>query len=674
VTKARPVWQLTLFVLVMVLVMALATACGDDAMPPADAASADGATIGPASIPWLAEGTPPITASPERECPAGFRAVRTDTGVLTCRAYPAAGPESCPPGSAHFPGGAACEPIGTPCPKVGWPTGLPSDRTVVYVRAGAVGGRGSTSSPHGTIRRAVEMSPSGAIIAIAPGTYNEQVQLDDDLSLWGACPAETILTLDLVADTSVVVGSFIPGSYGISNLTVRGDGSMGIFVQGGASVRISDVVIEKAAGFGVYAFEEGTTVDIERLLVTNVTRFPSGVGGIGVQYVENAQGSLAYVVSESQDDGHLYVAEGSSATVTRFAGLGTAGGGPDARSGAAMVVQDRSAVTLSESAFWDSEGGGVLVAIGATLEARDVEVNRSGGAETLSISPSLEVRLDSTAVVEGAHFEDSLTGAVVRATRGLMMDDDPTGLGVSLEGQGVLRLERVLFEDLVRSGIVVGPEATLSATDVVLRRVDAAGGRNLGVAAMCFGSCGLERVRVEEATLVGVAVSSEGEMTLTDVAITGTRGDPDGLYGRGLEANLAARLSGDRVALIDNREVALTAFDPGTEATLRDVAILRTRPADCGDGCDAKGYGASIQNGAAVTLSGFLIDDNAVAGLQVGPGGILTAANGEVRASPIGLNIQDPTFDLSTAFTNVTFIDLDRNIDAARLPLPDPGI
>jgi hypothetical protein len=353
-----------------------------------------------------------------------------------------------------------------------------------------------------------------------------------------------------------------------------------------------------------------------------------------------------------------------------------------------MVVQDRSAVTLSESAFWDSEGGGVLVAIGATLEARDVEVNRSGGAETLSISPSLEVRLDSTAVVEGAHFEDSLTGAVVlsengdltlrdavvRATRGLMMDDDPTGLGVSLEGQGVLRLERVLFEDLVRSGIVVGPEATLSATDVVLRRVDAAGGRNLGVAAMCFGSCGLERVRVEEATLVGVAVSSEGEMTLTDVAITGTRGDPDGLYGRGLEANLAARLSGDRVALIDNREVALTAFDPGTEATLRDVAILRTRPADCGDGCDAKGYGASIQNGAAVTLSGFLIDDNAVAGLQVGPGGILTAANGEVRASPIGLNIQDPTFDLSTAFTNVTFIDLDRNIDAARLPLPDPGI
>src|SRR5688500_15689761 len=95
----------------------LLCACGgeedDPRQPPADAGPPD---TGPVDIPWLESGDPPIAASPEHACPEGFSHELTDTGIVSCRPWPAGGPAACTGAEAHFPGEPGCARIGTACP------------------------------------------------------------------------------------------------------------------------------------------------------------------------------------------------------------------------------------------------------------------------------------------------------------------------------------------------------------------------------------------------------------------------------------------------------------------------------------------------------------------------------------------------------------------------------
>jgi hypothetical protein len=678
----------------ILLLISLSFGCGGGSVASPDAGPPGALpTPGLVDIPWLAAGSPPLTPSPARVCPAGFREIRTDTGVQLCDPWPEGGPLDCPSGSAHFPGEAGCAAIGTACPAGEWPEGLPTDRTIVYVRAGAVGGDGAVTSPYGAIMQAMTRAPAGAVIAVARGAYSEPVEVFAGMSVWGACPAETVLSTPYVAENETAVGMFRGGSAELRNVTVRGGGALGVYVDGGSALRLVDVVVDGASGYGLYATSAGASLQLENVIVQDVVRFPSGNAGVGAQLTDGAMGTFHRVALLRNIEGQLFVANGSRATVdllTARDSLGTGGRTP--RAGLGIAVQQNAQLTLSASALDGHEAAGILVAEGGTLVATDIAIRDTGDVGVIAASAALEVRVGSTATVTGALIERARGAAVILAEDGALtlsdssiidtraaLGGDNSGLGASLEGTSHLTLERVLIERSRRAGIVSRDTAALDATDVVVRDTEGSGPRALGVGISLFGMHStLTRVLVERATMLGLGVSgASANLDAHDLVVRDTRSDSvDGYYGRGFEANLGASVTADRVLLERNREVSAFLFDPATLAQLSNLVIRDSLEEECRTACPegGLGHGVTVLSGASLALTGFVITRSALLGVQVGPGGLFSATRGEISAGPIGLNIQEPTFDVGASLSDVAFRTLERSVDSTVLPIPDTGL
>lgn len=681
---------------ILVVVVPLCVGCGSpDGVVRLDggAADADLPTPGLVDIPWLAEGSPPLSPSPVRVCPAGFRETHTDTGVQLCDPWPEGGPRSCTGASAHFPGEADCAPIGATCPAGEWPEGLPTDRVIVYVRAGAVGGNGMISMPYGDLQLAITRAPRGAVVAVARGTYTGRVELFSDVTVWGACAAETVLSTTDVGEAETVVGAFLGGTVELRDVTVRGGGAMGVYVEGATTVQLRDVIVDGAAGYGLYASDPGSVVRLDNVLVRDVVRFASGNAGIGAQITDGATATFHRVALVRNVEAQLFVVSGSQATVdylTARDSLGTDGSTP--RAGLGIAVQQGAQLTLSASALDGNEAGGILVAEAGVLTATDLAIRDTGNVGGAAASPALEVRVGSTATVTGALIERARGAAVIVAEDGaLVLDDsliadtraaltgDNSGLGASLEGTAHLTLERLLIDHARRAGIVSRDGARLDASDVVVRDTEGSGPRALGVGMSLFAAhSALTRVIIERSRVLGLGVSGDGAtLEATDLVVRDTQGDAtDGYYGRGLEANLGAQVTADRVLLERNREVSAFLFDPGTRAQLSNLVVRDSLAEECRTPCPlgGLGHGATVLSGATLDLAGFVITRSTLLGVQVGLGGHFTATHGEISTGPIGLNIQEPTFDVGTALSGVAFRGLERSVDSTLLPIPDTGL
>lgn len=679
----------------LAFVGALFAGCGDRVSTPSPdggLTDADLPTPGLVDIPWLAAGSPTITPSPARVCPAGFRETHTDTGVQLCDPWAATGPLDCGGSSAQFPGEAACAPIGTACPAGEWPEGLPTDRPIVYVRAGAAGGSGTLAAPYGDPQLAVTRAPVGAVIALSRGTYTGRLELFSGVTVWGACPDETVLTTSDVGESEVVVGAFLGGSQELRNVTVRVGTAMGIYVDGGSTLRLQDVIVDGASGYGLYVTAVGSVAQLEDVVIRNVSRFPSGNAGIGAQIVDGATASFHRVALDNNVEGHLVVAFDSVATVDYLSAHDASGiGSTGPRPGTAVAVQMGGHLILTASSLDHNESGGILVAQGAQLEATDIAIRDTGDVGTSLSSPGLEVRVGSTATVVGALIERARGAAMILSEDGALdlsdsaimdtrasLSADNSGLGATVEGTAHLSLARVLVDHARRGGIISRDTAVVDATDVVVRDTEPAGPRGLGLGMGLFGRATLTRVLVERSTSLGVGVSGDGStLDAHDLVVRDTRSDsPDGFYGRGLEANLGAQVTGDRVLLERNREVSTFAFDPGTRMHLSNLVIRDSLAETCGASCPSGGlgHGATVLSGATLELAGFVIARSALLGVQVGLGGSFTGTRGEISAGPIGLNIQDPAFDLATSLTDVSFRELERSVDTTVLPIPDTGL
>ena len=672
---------------------AIVLAIGCDGRSPSGDAGVDADLPDPAlvDIPWLAAGAPPLEPSPEHACPEGFRTERTDTGIVSCRPWPEGGPATCTGAEAHFPGEPGCARVGSACPSGEWPEGLPSDRPIVYVRSGAAGD-GTQARPYGSVGFAVSRAPAGAVVAVAKGTYDEpRVDLFSDVSVWGACPEETILSSSVVSEEDTLVGAFL-GDGELRNLTVRAPGTMGIYVAMGVTVHLEDVVVDAASGYGLYVTGAGTTVTAEDVIVRDVTTFASGTGGSAVQVIDGGRLTLRRASLERAAQIALTVAYGAEGTFERVALRDSIGDAPVVRAGTAMAVQEGGLATLTASAVWGHPRGGLLSAIGSELTVRDVAIEDIGALDDGTAS-GLEVRVGSTldarfvlverarggAVVASEDGAYTLEDLVVRDTRPAS-DFDFAGTGMSLEGESRATVRRALFEGNHRGGIVTRPGTRLHATDLVVRDTRASGPRGLGLGLTFFGAENvIERAIIERSTLEGAAVSGEGTTaTLRDVVIRDTRGEPElGVYGRGLEANLGASLTGERVLLERNREVSLFVVDPGSTARITDLLIRDSLGQECGEACpegQQYGYGMTARTGGAIDLTGFVVTRSRLLGLQVGEGATLVGTRGEISAGVIGINIQEPAYDLAASLSDVAFEGNERNVDSMFLPLPDPGL
>jgi hypothetical protein len=725
----------------------------------------------------------PMPPAPPVLTPCRTGWVETDgpEGVRVCEPYAGPTPESCPAGEAPFPG-EGCAPVGDACPTGEFRDDLPATN-VVYVRAGATGGDGTRAAPFGSIAAARDAAAGGATIALAKGTFREDVYLRDGESfdLVGACPEETLLeppTPNLGFATVEVSN----GALGLANLTVTGP-RPGVRIEGAAaSATLRSVIVEDTQVVAVSAYSGGR-IDAERLVVRRTAQHPDGDAGRAVNLEDGGTVAIAKgVLEDSFDTGLAALSAADEVTledvlIRRTRRSGEFGENITVAYGASLeadglvletadvvgmlVLFDGSHATLRDSLFRNNGEDALQVNVGATASLSRVRfADDAGNAVVAGDSPDFAME-DVVVEREGGRALSVQEGGTARAARvvavgtgrtsfivasddapsSLTLDDalvrGPEGAALMVQEGGRATVTRFAATQSLGTVLVVrGAEVTFDGSDLDLYAPRRPGGGPLeenarGIEVRVGATATVTRLRVASAFQNGIFIE-DATATMTDVIVRDGEGrdDTEHAFGRGLEAhgamlslerflserntgvglfvgrgaqatvrdatildtfaggtelrggdgfiaNGGAVLDVERAVVAYAREAGIGAFEVGTEVRARNIVIIRTTGRDCPVslcGTTRFGIGVGSYLEALVSLERFAILESVLAGIQVADNGNVRLTDGEVGQSPIGINVQVEGFQLERDLTNVRFIDIERNIDAEVLPLPDTAL
>ena len=139
-----------------------------------------------------------------------------------------------------------------------------------------------------------------------------------------------------------------------------------------------------------------------------------------------------------------------------------------------------------------------------------------------------------------------------------------------------------------------------------------------------------------------------------------------------IEVVNGAKLQMQSVRILDNDFCGLSVRN-GALVSGYDLVILRSNKVLCNGNDEHGGINVSARSGARVDLDQFETG-NAVIGLQLAKA-TATCANGKVQHNLIGIHVKDPPpgFSFTDLQKNVIFLDNQRNLDAATVPLPGKG-
>jgi hypothetical protein len=212
---------------------------------------------------------------PPRTCLPGWALTKKDN---VCE--PVVPEGKCPQGTMPVIGKTECQPVGE-CGTGRWGSIKPSHVTV-YVDGAARGPTfdGTKARPFRTIGEAVKAAPDGAKIAVAAGTYTEDVVLDRPVTLEGVCAQK----VRIEGQKKFVPDPLPPGQLPAAAILVNGAASVcvrGVTVTGaGEGVSILDgeaslrrVVAESCAAAGIRGLRS-------RLLVQDSLVRGNTMGGV----------------------------------------------------------------------------------------------------------------------------------------------------------------------------------------------------------------------------------------------------------------------------------------------------------------------------------------------------------------------------------------------------------
>jgi hypothetical protein len=440
------------------------------------------------------------------DCSEGF----AHDGGFSCA--PILPSEPCLAGSMAVPGDDACRPV-MECGSGKWGN-IPVDAATEHVDGGFVGtSNGSATAPWSSIGDAVVAAAPGALIAIAAGSYMENVVVvGKPVRLHGVCPelVEVVGTtanpptcppaaicITVAADATEVRGLAVRGAVlGVAlsgaqqvmldQLWVHDTGGRGILLQddaGPTSVTIRGSLVEGSADIGVYV--SASEAHIEASVVRDTQPIAIGGGGRGINVQPDPQTGAPSLVTvtgsliERNSDLGVFM-QGSQlellATVVRDtapAADGVTGRGvgiqPDPTTGAPSLATIRG--SLLER---NHEIGLMLVGSTATVEStviRDTLPNAEG-----VFARGIYVRNDP---MTGAPSSLTLRGAVLARNQ---------GGGISLDAAEAL-VETTVIQDttsqvLFGRAINLQPDFTTGApSSITLRGSFVEGSMDLGLVA-----------------------------------------------------------------------------------------------------------------------------------------------------------------------------------------------
>ena len=532
-------------------------------------------------------------------------------------------------------GYADCQPLGDPCPAGEWPEIPPEvTGTRIHVRSGATGGDGTQATPFGSVVDAVAAAAPGDVVVIGAGSFVGVVDIDKDLTLWGACVQQSIIAAP-DPGASFVFGAVrvnAPVNVTLRNVRISGE-QYGVRVTDyGASVLLQGVWIHEVVAQGVLA--DAGSVQLARVLVDSTRMAPDGRLGMGLTLKDGAECQVWSATFEAN----------------RYAGVQayTADTPLQMRN---VAVRNTQANTNSPDFGW-----GLMVNLGANAEVIQglFEQNIQTGVYASAASTNLyleDVVIADTLCDTAGQYGDGLwvdLGARGRMVRGLLSSNRHVGAmavagGANLEiedsvildtqvdeetgeyGVGILAEEAALsvFRTVVEGnrpvGILVRYQSSASLEDVVVRRTlfkehDLLGG--WGLFAGGGADLSVTRGLFEENHDLAAYISQAGtRAVLADVAAQDTESEEaSGTFGLGLLVDRGAQASVSRGIFARNRSEGVRALDQNTFLQLHDVEISLTRGRESDN---IHGMGLWVTGGATAEVRRALLDENTYSGILI---------------------------------------------------------
>ena len=495
--------------------------------------------------------------------------------------------EPCTSGLMAVPGDRSCREV-APCAAGKWGD-IPVEPDTEYVDANYAGmdSDGSALKPWPSIQAAVDAALPGAIVAIAAGSYLEDVTVrGKPARLWGVCPA---LVEVVGTGTELAAVNFLEDAAGseVQRLAIRGDAfgvitgdsldvliervwvhdvaSRGIDVESyfptSATIRAS--LVERSVGAGLVVFGSPVTVEesvvrdvqldlVNRLLGRGVSIQPSTLGETPATLLMRRslieRNHQAGVYAEGTD----VTIEGSVVRETRDDGEGVAG-----RDVVAQVRPTTGAPTtlvLHTSLIERSEDGSMFLSgshgtveasvVRDTLLSRGISAQRSqatGAPSTLLLRTSLIERTGEMGIfVDGS--EATIEASVVRDTQLDALGDSGRGVNVQpREGApATLMMRTSLVETSRELGVfIAGSQATVEATLVRDTQPDGHGHSGQGMSVQSNPATAEPSTFLMRASLIEqsreVGLYLEGSVaTLESCLIRDSATNTEGLHGDGI--------------------------------------------------------------------------------------------------------------------------------------------
>lgn len=448
---------------------------------------------------------------------------------------------------------------------------------------------------------------------------------------------ETALFLDR-AMTSATVSRTV-----ISNTLPRastGRLGWGVGVQRGAALMASSLVIQDSRTSGLVVTAAPSAVTLTDTLVRRTALGLDNAGQSSAVSVAVLQGAtLTWTRGGLEGSpGELLHAQdpGSTATLHHVSARDVVAttGVPTS----ALTASDSARVTLDHVSVRESDGSALFANGSAELTVSQLGL--------FDVSVGLRAqhgRITGTDVEVRGHADSAalaLEQGTLSLTRCALADaTGSTGFGASVGVGGLLTLEQCVLSDNASAGVYAnGAGATALVTGGVIERtqLSSTGEFGQGAVAEGGGAVHLTDVTVARNHTAGIQVAdATSTLEATRVTVRATQPNATGTRGRGANANFGgAVMKLSSVAVVDNQQVGLFAFQARLEATDSAVVGMRSDP----DGA----YGNAVEaltDGVIVFTRGALEGSSGIAAVFAEGAGVLDGVR--VAKNAIGLHAQD---------------------------------
>ncbi|MBL8921120.1 MAG: right-handed parallel beta-helix repeat-containing protein [Myxococcaceae bacterium] len=444
--------------------------------------------------------------------------------------------------------------------------------------------------------------------------------------------AQVTLTRVVIADTKVRAST---GRLG-----------WGVAVQSGGALTATQVVIDESRGVGLLVAQGGSSATLSDVFIRNVASSTDNSGerfGFGASA---QQGSLTWRGGGVEDvQGGLIDVQGGAgvATLERLT-LRRTRPGPAPRFG--VDVRTFATASLTNVLLEDVASSGVLALERTTVNLDRVAVDgvegvgvRAQGGRVNGTAVAVRGHTGAGAL---ASFQGSVTleKCSLGHARGVGGDagSNELGLGASASQDGGLSLDACVLEDNVTAGVYVrdpGSTALITRTEVSGTRLDGNGEFGQGLIVEKGAKVTVEDSSFLENHTAGLQVADpRSALTAARVTVLGTRPLASGQRGRGANVAFDARATLVSSAFVDNQQVGLFAFQARLDVS--DTVVTGTRS----DPDGRYGNGLEALTAALIVFTRGAVSRSAgIAAVFAEGAGVLDGAR--LANNPVAIHAQD---------------------------------